>query len=215
MKTIPTISTAQSMAADTPPGTPEMSLEQQQLQRQRRIAPDVLGDDFEIETNEMYPVERPVADAMRKRADDVAVVLGLTQEEQIARHRAHIALTKKAGLDAPLASMLYNELTDAEIAWTRTPDEPALVARVQRDEEATRAAIREKYGADGADAVMAVVRDEVGRTPDLRALLGTGGVGSKSTVMLALAEFYRMRLGLGYRDADGWKRELRKRRGLA
>jgi hypothetical protein len=205
MKRTPTLSTELSMAADTPVDAPEA-----RRPMKHQAEEELFGEDHAIPESEMFPLERStLSETFQQHAPDVQNVLGLSRTELQARHKAHLALTREAGLDIQLAGKLYEAVTSAEITWQRgKQDEAGLAAQVQADQERLRAAGRQRFGRDW-DAVLEIVREEVGKVPELDKLLSTAGIGSRPEIFIELAEHYRNRLG------PGWLYEHAKRRGRA
>ena len=144
---------------------------------------------------DMFPVETALRETFRTRVDEVSDVLGLSHAQTIARHRDFVGgVVRPAGLDKnpELAALLYQEVTDAEIAAARSRgDDDDLEARVGADAETARKALRELYGRERAEEILKRTRAFVDQHPKLKALVNKRGIGSKPAVVLALADHVR------------------------
>jgi hypothetical protein len=74
----------------------------------------------------LFSVHGELRPTVRARVEDVAVVLGLSREQQQARNSEFLAGIESAGLSSTIAIPVYNALTSAEIANKRgVPIDPA------------------------------------------------------------------------------------------
>jgi hypothetical protein len=140
------------------------------------------------EQKEMYPTEVALRSVFTDRASEVADVLGLDATQRAARESAFTEVIRSTGLDPlTVGEPLYRRFTDAEIADRRGADAPD----VQALDEESRRLLREAYGAEDAENLLARTRAFVAQHPKLAATLRTRGLGSQPEVVRLLVEHVR------------------------
>lgn len=118
--------------------------------------------------------------------ETVSDVLGLTMEQQHQRERDFTKLVRETGLNPyDTGKRLYELMTQADVAAMRGegPDD----AQIQTWNEETRSALRETYGAQDGEQMLARLRKFVHGHPALERLLGRHGLGSRKEIVLGLA----------------------------
>jgi hypothetical protein len=141
-----------------------------------------------LETGEPFPVRVAMRETFSNRRHELSDVLGLSHEQQHARHNEWAIGIRETGLDPTIGALIYNKFTDAEVAIARGADvDDATLAAANKT---IRQRLRETYGEEAED-LLKRTNTFVNAHPKLAAVIGMRGVGSNPEVALELVEFVR------------------------
>lgn len=149
-----------------------------------------------LEPGEFYSVEA----MMKGSLDPNLAALGdagvLTFAQQAAERKEFSALMRATGLDAlTVGTLIHDRFTAARLANLRDDGteaaELALEREIRANEEASRTALRELYGAQEAEALQLRAVKWMRQHPKLNAIVNTRGLGSQPALVLALVEHVR------------------------
>jgi hypothetical protein len=140
----------------------------------------------------LYQPSPTMKQTYQEKADEVHDVLGLTVTERRAREEAHTKLVADVGFEPYVeGKLLYDEFVAAEVADARGEEEPD-AAQVQAWNEETLRELRETYGQQEAEKLLARTKAFVAAAPPrLREILGTRHLGSKPEIVKSLVSHVR------------------------
>lgn len=134
--------------------------------------------------------DRALRDSYRQSRDELGDVLGLSSDELIDREATFTSNIRAAGLDASsYGKTMYEALATADVADQRGRELDT--ASVQRSVEATRRAIRDKYGREQGDKLIAQTQAFVKQHGWLAEALSRRDLGARKDLVLPLVEHVR------------------------
>ena len=155
---------------------------------------DALYDAPAPDPGGFYRIERAMDLTFNDNLTKLADRTGLSLDAQATERSQYADLMRASGLDQNLAvaELLHTAWSDARMADARPGVEQAdVLAEIAAMNEATRAALREEYGARDAEELLQRTNKFVKQHPKLAAIMKTRGVGSRLDVVTALFDHVR------------------------
>lgn len=147
------------------------------------------SEPLKLEPGEMFSMEGMLASALDPNLTKLGDVTGMPIEQQKVERREFSAIARQAGLFPGVAKAIHNAWTSARLAPPM--DEAEEDNQLREANTETRRALREKWGAEDAEDLLARAQKFVGQHPRLAEILSTGGIGSRKEIVLALTEHVR------------------------
>lgn len=146
-----------------------------------------------VDPSVLHPIATALRPTFANRADDHRVVLGRTEAERVVHDEAFTRdIIRGPNLDPyGIGKLLYDHQVDGQVAAARHGEDPELAAKIVAWGEDTRQRLDATYGRGDTDALLARAKKFVAAHPQLSALLGTRGIGSRPEVVTAIVEHVR------------------------